>query len=94
MRLFRRHANYYLKKKKKKNIFFSPSIRMSGKSINFDDQKSNIKKSNFYRNKKIFKINDIDVNKILISKKEPYGTKSQRNTLLSMMIMMLIDHYV
>ena len=50
---------------------------MSGKSINFDDQKSNIKKSDFYRNKKIFKINDIDVNKILISKKEPYGTKSQ-----------------
>ena len=27
--------------------------------------------SNFYRNKKLFKIDDIDVNKILVSKKEP-----------------------
>ena len=31
-------------------------------------------KSNFYnKNKKIFSINDIDVNKILVSKKEKYG---------------------
>ena len=35
---------------------------MSGKSINFDDSK--ISKSNFYKNKKIFKIDDLDVNKI------------------------------
>ena len=34
---------------------------MSGKSINFDDKKKN--KSNFYKNKKIFNIYDIDVNK-------------------------------
>ena len=34
---------------------------MSGKSINFDNKK--IKKSNFYRNEKLFKIDDIDVNK-------------------------------
>ena len=33
---------------------------MSGKSINLDDKKIN--KSNFYKNKKIFKINDLDVN--------------------------------
>ena len=46
---------------------------MSGKSINFGDKK--IRKSNFYKNKKINSIEDIDVNKILISKKEPYGTK-------------------
>ena len=46
---------------------------MSGKSINFDDKKIN--KSNFYRNK-LFKIDDIDVNKILFSKKESYGTKN------------------
>ena len=46
---------------------------MSGKSINFDDKK--ISKSNFYRNKKLFNIDDIDVNKILISKTEPQGTK-------------------
>ena len=45
---------------------------MSGNRINFDNKK--IKKSNFYnRNKKIFNIDDIDVNKILVSKKEQYG---------------------
>ena len=47
---------------------------MSGKSINFDDK--NINKSSFYKDKKLFSLNDIDVNKILVSKKEPYGTKS------------------
>ena len=47
---------------------------MSGKSINFDDKKIN--KSNFYKNKKLFNIHDIDVNKILVSKKESYGTKN------------------
>ena len=47
---------------------------MSGKNINFDDKK--IKKSDFYKNKKISKIDDIDVNNILISKKEPYETKN------------------
>ena len=45
---------------------------MNGKNINFNDEK--IKKSNFYnKNKKIFNIDDIDVNKILISKKETYA---------------------
>ena len=47
---------------------------MSGKSIKFDDKKIN--KSNFYRNQKLFSLNDIDVNKILVSKKESYGTKN------------------
>ena len=46
---------------------------MSGKSIRFNDKKIN--KSNFYKNKKLFNINDLDVNKILVSKKESYGTK-------------------
>ena len=41
---------------------------MSGKSINFEDKKIN--KSHFYKNKKIVNIYDLDVNKILISKKE------------------------
>ena len=27
----------------------------------------------FYKNQKLLKIDDIDVNKILVSKKEPYG---------------------
>ena len=45
---------------------------MSTSSINFDDEK--IKKSDFYnKNKTIFNIDDIDVNKILVSKKEQYG---------------------
>ena len=47
---------------------------MSGKNINFDNKK--IRKSNFYENKKLNRIDDIDVNKILVSKKEPYGTKN------------------
>ena len=45
---------------------------MNGGSINFKDKK--IKKSDFYnKNKKIFNIDDVDVNKILVSKKEQYG---------------------
>ena len=47
---------------------------MSGKSINFDDK--NISESSFYKSKKLFSLNDIDVNKILVSKKESYGAKS------------------
>ena len=44
---------------------------MSTNIINFSNKK--IKKSDFYnKNKKIFNINDIDVNKILVSKKEIY----------------------
>ena len=39
---------------------------MSGKSISFDNKII----------KKIFQIDDIDANKILVSKKEPYGTKN------------------
>ena len=45
---------------------------MNGKSINIDNK--NLKKCDFYnKNKKIFNIDDIDVNKILVSKKEQYG---------------------
>ena len=44
------------------------------KNINFDDRKIN--KSNFYRNKKLFNIDDIDTNKISISEKEPDGKKT------------------
>ena len=47
---------------------------MSGKKINFEYKK--IKKSEFYKDKKVTNIDDIDVNKILVSKKEPYGTKN------------------
>ena len=46
---------------------------MSGRSINFDDKK--IEKNGFYidKNKKIFNIDDVDVNKTLVSKKETYS---------------------
>ena len=40
---------------------------MSVKNISFEDKKIN--KSDFYKNKKITEIDDIDVNKILVSKK-------------------------
>ena len=42
---------------------------MSGKN-------KKIQKSDFYKNKKLNRIDDIDVTKILVSKKEPYGTKN------------------
>ena len=52
------------------------------------------KKSDFYKNKKVAKIDDIDVTKILVFKEEPYGPKKFfSNNLLDIMIMMLLDHY-
>ena len=65
---------------------------MSGKSINFDDKKIN--KSSFYKNKKLFSLNDIDVNKILVSKKNHMVQKICLNTSLDIMMVMLLDHYV
>ena len=53
---------------------------MSRKNINFGDKKK----------KKVTKIDAISVNKILVSKEGPYGTK---NTLLDTMIMMFLDSY-
>ena len=47
---------------------------MSGKNINFNDKK--IKKSIFYKNKAINNIEDIDLNNILVSRKELYGNKN------------------
>ena len=47
---------------------------MSRKNVNFGDKE--IKKSGFYKNKKVINIDDIDVNKILVSKEELYGTKN------------------
>ena len=48
--------------------------------IDFGDKKIN--KKDFYNNKKQFKIKDIDINKILISKLESYGNKNAKNTSL------------
>ena len=47
-------------------------IRMSRKGVNFDDKK----RSDFSKNKKVLQINNIDVNKTLLSKEEPYGTQN------------------
>ena len=65
---------------------------MSRKEINFDDKK--IKKSSFYKDKKINNIEDINVNNILVSKKESYSNKIQLNTLSDIMIMISMDRYV
>ena len=47
---------------------------MSGKNINVNNKK--IKKREIYKNRKVNSIDDIDVNKILFSKKEQYSTKN------------------
>ena len=52
---------------------YSYIIKTNRKNINCNDKKIN--KSNFYRNERLFNIDDIDIDKILVSKKEPYGKK-------------------
>ena len=47
---------------------------MSRKNVNFGDKKN--LKSNFYKSKKVTKIDDIDSNKILVFIEESYGTKN------------------
>ena len=63
---------------------------MGGKEIDVKDKKIN--KKDLYKSKKLFKIKDIDINKILISEAESYGKIIQRNTLLDI-VMMSLDHY-
>ena len=60
--------------------------------MNFGDKK--IKKSNFYKNERIIKIDDIDINKILVSKQAPYRSKNYLNTLFDTIIMMSLDDYI
>ena len=47
---------------------------MSNKTITFEEKKIN--RSNFYKNKKLFNLHGLEVNKILVSKKESYGKKN------------------
>ena len=68
--LFTRYAHIY---KKDFYNFYSHIIKINRKNRNCDDKKIN--KSNFYRNERLFNIDDIDIDKILVSKKEPYGKK-------------------
>ena len=65
---------------------------MSGKSVTFGDKKIN--KSKFYKNKKLFKTDETDINKILVSKKEPYGKKIDLDTTFDVMMMMSLNRYV
>ena len=66
------YPNYY----KKISLFFFTKYKNERKQHKFRRQKK-IKKSDFYnKNKKIFNINDINVNKILVSKKEKYGKQN------------------
>ena len=55
-------------------LFSLMYIRMSGKSVSFDDKK--IKRSDFYKNKKVFQIDNIEANKTLVSKEKLYGTQN------------------
>ena len=64
---------------------------MSGKSINFEDQK--VSKSNFYKNRKLFKIEEINIGKILVSKTNHMVKKIHLNITLDIM-MMSLDHCV
>ena len=58
---------------------------MCGNNITFDDKKIN--KSNFYKSKKIFEVDDIDVDKILILKDSDMLQTSQLNISLDIMLM-------
>ena len=52
-------------------------------------------KTIFTEVKKLFNIDDIDINKKLVSKRESYGKKKPHlNTLLGMVIIMKLHHYV
>ena len=67
---------------------------MNKKSINFNDKKI---KSDFYsKNKKIFNIDDIDANKILVSKKEQYDKYNSSKYVIGYngLITVLLDHYI
>ena len=59
---------------KKVLLFFFTEYKNEHKEHKFWRQKK-VKKSDFYKNKKVFHIDNIDVDKILVSKKEPYRTK-------------------
>ena len=60
---------------------------MNEKNMNFNKKK-------FLKYKKVFQIDDIDVNKILVSKKNHMAQRMRLNALSDIMIMMLLDHYV
>ena len=58
---------------------------MTGMNITFTDK--NINKSNFHKNNKPFNIDETDVDKILVSKRQSY---SKKDSLLSLDIMITV----
>ena len=58
----------------KKIVFYFTKYKNEYKERKSQRQKN--QKSDFYKNKKVTKIYDIDVNEILVSKEESYGTKN------------------
>ena len=73
-------------------LFFFIVYKNEWKQNKFWWQKNN-------NNKKVFNIDDIDVKKILVSTKEQYGRTKRiiiihLNTLLGIIMMILLEHYV
>ena len=65
---------------------------MGGKVIDFKDKKINEK--DFCNNKKQFKIQNININKILISEPESYGQMNAKKYIIEYdIVMMSLDHY-
>ena len=74
-------------------LFFFTVFKNEQREHKFWQQK--YQKSDFYnKNKKIFSIDDIDVNKVLVSKKDNMANIIDLNILFGIMIMMLLDHYI
>ena len=65
---------------------------MSGNNKTFDDKKIN--KSKFYKSKKVLEIDDIDVDKILVSKNSHMLQISQLNISLDITMMMSLNLYI
>ena len=77
---------------KKISVFFFTEQKNERKEHDFDNKK--FLKSDFHKNRKIFHIHDIDINKILVSKKKHMVKIIHLYTLLDIMIMKLLEHYV
>ena len=54
-------------------LFFFIKYKNERKEHKFNDKKKKKKKDFYSKNENIFNINDIDINKILVSKTEQYG---------------------
>ena len=64
---------------------------MTEKTINFDSKKIN--KSKYYKTKRLFTIDDINIDEILVSKKEPYPKKASLNGIAFKYFVAYEDHH-